>query len=58
MTIALPSLGFDSKGLKSDHDMKDNHFGSLSIRILTLKQFGNWQKLVKNRVLKMYQLEA
>ena len=51
MTIALTSLGFDSKGLKSDHDMKDHHFGSLPIRILTLKQFGNWRKLVKNRVL-------
>ena len=31
-------LGFDSKNLKLDHDMKNSHFGSLAIRLLTLKQ--------------------
>ena len=31
-------LGFDSPSLKLDHDMKNNHFGSLSIKLLTLKQ--------------------
>ena len=31
-------LGFDSKNLKLDHEMKSNHFGSLSIGLLTLKQ--------------------
>ena len=27
------SLGFDSESLKLDHDMKNNHFGSLPIRV-------------------------
>ena len=31
-------FGFDSKNLKLDYDMKNNHLGSLSIRLLTLKQ--------------------
>ena len=31
-------LGLDSKDLKLDHDMKHNHFGLLSIKLLTLKQ--------------------
>ena len=31
-------LGFDSKSLKLDQDMKNNHFVSLSIELLTLKQ--------------------
>ena len=30
-------LGFDSKSLKLDHDIIDNHFESLSIRLKTLK---------------------
>ena len=38
-------LEFDSKGLKLDHDMKNNHFGPLSIRLLTLKQSASFWKL-------------
>ena len=63
MTIALileVLLGFDSQSLKLDHDMKNNHFRSLSIRLLMHKQsasFEYWQKSIKNRVLKIYQLD-
>ena len=45
-------LGFDSKSLKLDHDMKSDHFESLSIRLLTLKQlasFEDWRKSVKGQ---------
>ena len=35
VTIALI---LNSKNLKLDHDMKNNHLGSLLIRLLTLKQ--------------------
>ena len=41
-------LGFDSKDLKLDHNMKNNHFESLSIKILRLNsqpRFENWQKI-------------
>ena len=41
VTIALILeiwLEFDSKSLKLDHDMNNSHFGSLSIRLLMLKQ--------------------
>ena len=44
------------KNLKLDHYMKNNHFGSLLIRLLTLKQSASFRKLanlVKNRVLKI-----
>ena len=50
VTIALIQeiwLGFDSQSLKLDHDMKNNHFGSLSIRLLTLKQSSSFWKLAK-----------
>ena len=30
-------LGLDNQNLKLDHDMKNGHFGSLSIRLLMLK---------------------
>ena len=40
-------LGFDSKNLKLDHDMKNNHFKSLSIRLLRLKQSASLWKLAK-----------
>ena len=39
-----------------DHDMKNNRFGFSSIKPSTLKQsdsFQNWQKSVKNRMLKI-----
>ena len=42
--------------MKSDHDMKNNHFGSLSIGLLALKQSPSLLKLAKtgqNRVLKI-----
>ena len=50
VTIALILeiwLGFDSKRPKLDHDMKNSHFGSLSIRLLTLKQSASFWKLAK-----------
>ena len=50
VVIALISeiwLGFDSKSLNLDHDMKNNHFGSLSITLLTLKQSASFRKLAK-----------
>ena len=40
VTIALILkiwLGFDSKTMKLDHDIKNNDIGSLSVRLLTLK---------------------
>ena len=40
-------LGFDSQSLKLDHGMKNNHFGSLSIRLLTLKQLASFWKLAE-----------
>ena len=40
-------LGFDSKNLKLDHDIKNSHFESLSIRLLTLKQSVSLWKLAK-----------
>ena len=51
-------LGFDSRNLKLDHDIKKYHFGSLSVRLLTLKQLASFEKLVKNRVSKINQLDA
>ena len=60
VTIALILeiwLGFDSQSLKLDHDMKNNHFGSLSIRLNSQPLFENWRKSVKNKVLKIYQLD-
>ena len=50
VTIALILeiwLGFDSKSLKLDHDMKNDHFASLSFRLLTLKQSAYFWKLAK-----------
>ena len=41
VTIALIlkiQLGFDSTNMKLDHDMKNNPFWSLSIRLVMLKQ--------------------
>ena len=40
-------LGFYSKILKLDGDMKNSHFGSLSIRLLTPKQSASLWKLAK-----------
>ena len=38
-SILKISLGFDSKNLKLNHDMKKNNFGtSMSIRLLTPEQ--------------------
>ena len=55
-TISILKIGlrFDSKILKLDHDMKHNHFGSLSVTLLTIKQsasFENWPKMAKSRAL-------
>ena len=50
VTIALileTWLGFDSQSLKLDHDMENNHFWSLSIRLLMLKQSASFWKLAK-----------
>ena len=50
VVIALISellLGFNRKILKLDYDMKNNHFGSLSIRLLTLKQSTFFRKLAE-----------
>ena len=50
VTIALILeiwLGLNSKSLKLDHDMKNNHFGSISIRLLMLKQSASFWKLAK-----------
>ena len=48
-------LGFDSKSLKLDQDMKSNHseflYVTLSKRLNSQPRFENCQKLVKNRVL-------
>ena len=45
-------LRFDSKSLKLDHDIKINHFGSLSMKLLPLKKVSlvlkigeNWSKI-------------
>ena len=49
VTIALILeilLEFDSKSLKLVHDMKNNHFGSLSIRLLAVSLF---LKISKNQ---------
>ena len=35
-------LRFNNKNLKLDHDMKSNNFGSLSIKVLTLKQLASF----------------
>ena len=40
-------LGFGSKNLKLDHGMKNSHFGSLSRKLLTLKQSASFWKLAK-----------
>ena len=40
-------FGFNSKNLKLDHDIKNNHFESLSIGLLTLKQSASLWKLEK-----------
>ena len=40
-------LGFDSKILKLDHDRKNNQCGSISVRLITLKQSASFQKLAK-----------
>ena len=40
VTIASISeiwLGFDRRNLQLNHDMKNNHFDPLSVRLLTLK---------------------
>ena len=50
MTIASIlkiALGCDSKSLKLDHGMKNNYFGSLSIRLLILKLSTSYRKLAK-----------
>ena len=50
VTIALileTWLGFDSQSLKLDHDMENNHFWSLSIRLLMLNQSASFWKLAK-----------
>ena len=39
--------GFNSKSLNLDHDMENNHFGPLSIRLLMLKQSASFWKLAK-----------
>ena len=47
--------------MKLDNDMKNNDLGSLSIKLLALKQsasFKNWRKSVKNGVLKVNQLNS
>ena len=46
-SIEKIGLQFDSKNLKLDHDMKNNHFVSLSIKLLTLTQSTSFQKLAK-----------
>ena len=43
-------LGFDSKNhdIKNhDHDMKNIHFGSISVRLLTLKRSASFWKFAK-----------
>ena len=40
-------LGFDSKSLKLDQDMKSNHFESLSVTLLTVKQSASLWKLAE-----------
>ena len=40
-------LRFNSKNLKLDNDMKNNHFVSLLIRLLTPKQSTSFWKLAK-----------
>ena len=46
-SISKLRLGFDSKILKLDHEVKNNHFECLSIDLLTLKQSASFRKLVK-----------
>ena len=56
----LTSIRFNSKNLKLDHDKKNNHFGLYQFSYLRLNSqshFENWQKLVKNGVLKINQLD-
>ena len=50
MTIALIlkiRLGFDSKYQKFDNAVEKNHFGSLSVKLFTLKQSALFGKLAK-----------
>ena len=46
-SIVKIGLQFDSKNLKLDHGMKNNHLVSLSIKLLTLKQSTSFWKLPK-----------
>ena len=46
-SIVKIGFQFDSKNLKLDYDMKNNHFVSLSIKLLTLKQSTSFWKLPK-----------
>ena len=46
-SILKLGLGFDSKSLKLDHDMNNNHFECLSVGLLMLKQSVSFRKLAK-----------
>ena len=46
-SIIRIGLQFDSKNLKLDHNMKNNHLVSLSIKLLTLKLSTSFWKLPK-----------
>ena len=46
-SVVKVGLQFDSKNLKLDQDMKNNHLVSLSIKLLTLKQSTSFWKLPK-----------
>ena len=47
IAILTTWLPFNSKNLKLDHDMENNHFGSLSVVLFALKQSASLWKLAK-----------